>query len=117
MTRANRRSRPDRPTLSSARLRALLDEALVDSYGDSEQAMALFTMMEEHLAVPFTTRILGVDAEVVGVGMTDEEEIVGLCRRGRERARISILDLSLPKPPPDGWEWIEAYRTWKRPRS
>jgi hypothetical protein len=30
----------------------------------------------------------------------------------RSRQRIGILDLPLPDPPPDGAEWIEAYRRW-----
>lgn len=74
-------------------------------------------MLEEHLALPFTVRVLGVDAEVIGIDMTDEEEIVAVCRRGREKARLGICDLVLPSPPPGGWEWIAAYRAWKRPRS
>jgi hypothetical protein len=30
------------------------------------------------------------------------------------RQAIPILDLPLPTPPPDGAEWIEAYRHWAR---
>jgi hypothetical protein len=41
-------------------------------------------------------------------------EIVAVVRRGAKRQRIPILDLPLPKPPPAGAEWIEAYRRWAR---
>ncbi|MCA1672630.1 MAG: hypothetical protein LC799_10650 [Actinobacteria bacterium] len=30
------------------------------------------------------------------------------------RQVISILDLPLPTPPPEGAEWIDAYRYWLR---
>lgn len=50
---------------------------------------------------------LGVDAEVVGVGMTEEEEIVGVCRRGREKARLSILD---PRATETSTRWMGVDR-------
>jgi hypothetical protein len=45
-----------------------------------------------------------------------EGDIVTRCLRGHERQSIPILDLPLPKPPPAGAEWIEAYRYWARGR-
>jgi hypothetical protein len=38
--------------------------------------------------------------------------IGAVCRRGGAHQTLSILDLPLPKPPPAGAEWIEAYRSW-----
>lgn len=46
--------------------------------------------------------------------MTDDEQLVAVCARGKTRQRVSILDLLLPNPPPEGAEWIEAFRRWKR---
>jgi hypothetical protein len=37
-----------------------------------------------------------------------------MCARGKHRQAIPILDLPLPDPPPDGAEWIAAYRRWAR---
>jgi len=73
-------------------------------------------MLEEHLAVPFDTEILGIRIAVKGIELTDDGQIVAVCARGRLRQRISILDLPLPRPVPDGAEWIEAYRAWVRAR-
>ncbi|MEU6413652.1 hypothetical protein [Microbispora sp. NPDC046933] len=36
--------------------------------------------------------------------------LVAICVRGRHRQAIGLLDLPLPNPPPEGSEWIEAYR-------
>ena len=86
----------------------------MDAYGDAEQRVGFLTMLEEHLAVPFTTEILGTDARVDRVDLNDADEIVAVCRHGRHRQIIPILNLPVPSPPPAGWEWIEAYRLWAR---
>ena len=105
-------SAKSRPT--KAQLEALVEEATVDAYGESEQATGLYTMIENHLALPFTTQVFGVEVTVVKVDLTERDDIVAICKRGKDRQSISILDLPLPTPPPDGWEWIEAYRYWVR---
>ncbi len=110
-----RRPTPHRPpVLSKRRLDALVEDALIDAYGESEQRIAFLTMLEEHLACPFVTEILGASTRVARVDLDDAEEIVAVCRRGRARQLIPILDLPLPSPPPVGWEWIAAYRHWAR---
>jgi hypothetical protein len=53
---------------------------------------------------------------VEAIDLTDDEEIVAVCVRGRWRQPIRLLELPLPEPPPDGAEWIEAYRRWARRR-
>ncbi|MEU4481720.1 hypothetical protein AB0F68_27200 [Micromonospora sp. NPDC023966] len=49
-----------------AELDALVGEATVDAYDDDEQLSGLFTMIEDNLAVPFTTQVLGVEVTVRG---------------------------------------------------
>ncbi|WP_072946307.1 hypothetical protein [Rhodococcus koreensis] len=53
-------------------LEAMVAEATIDCYNDSECVTGFYTMLDEN------------------------------------------LDLPLPAPPPDGAEWIEAYRHWLR---
>jgi hypothetical protein len=102
-----------RPNLSLQQLDVLVAEATVDAYGDDEQLTGLYMLVEVHLALPFTTEVLGVTVSVKRVELTDEG-IVAVCVAGRQRQRIPILDLPLPVPPPGGVEWIEAYRHWRR---
>jgi len=110
-----RAGKTDGPLLSKEKLRALIEEATVDAYGDDEQRVGFFTMMEDNLALPFETIVLGVPVTVKSIDMTGTEEIVAECARGRERQQIPILNLPLPSPRPKGWEWIEAYRHWANP--
>ncbi|MFH1723324.1 MAG: calcium-binding protein [Elusimicrobiota bacterium] len=101
-----------RVRLGKARLEAMIEEATVDAYGESEQATGWFTAIEDNLKLPFETTILGVPVRVEKIDLTVNDEIVAVCRRGTERQAISILELPLPSPNPAGAEWIEAYRRW-----
>jgi hypothetical protein len=102
------------PSLSKAKLEVLIEEALVDAYGDEEQTGGFFTMIEEHLVLPFSVSILGVEAVVEKVDMMRDGRIVAVCRHDGVKQRIEILDLPLPKPIPAGAEWIVAYSHWRR---
>ncbi|WP_327008023.1 calcium-binding protein [Dactylosporangium sp. NBC_01737] len=98
-------------SLSRAQLDALVEDATVDCYNEDEQLTGLYTMIEDNLALPFATQVLGVEVTVRKVDLRGQR-IVAICHRGRERQAIAILDLPLPDPPPDGSEWIDAYRHW-----
>jgi hypothetical protein len=93
-------------------LDGMIREVLVDCYSGDEERTAFFTMIEDRLRVPFRTRIFGLDAVVERFVLNEEGAVHAVCRRGRERRRIPILDLPLQDPPPKGFEWIEAYRHW-----
>ncbi len=97
--------------LSEAELDELVGQAVVDAYGDDEQMTGFYTMIEDNLALPFTTTVLGVEANVERVDLTGSG-IVAICARGADRQAIPILDLLLPVPAPVGSEWIAAYRRW-----
>ena len=113
MPRAPTKPRKQRsPVVSQARLREMIKDATVDAYGDSEQATGWHTMLEEHLALPFETTVLGVPVTVELIDLTARDQIVAICTLGRHRQQVPILDLPLPTPPPAGAEWIEAYRHW-----
>ena len=101
------------PSKRNATLEAMIEQATVDAYGDDEQLTGLYTMIEDNLAVPFTTTVLGAGVTVRKVDLTDDG-IVAVCTRGRHRQKIDLLDVPLPTPPPDGAEWIDAYRHWTR---
>jgi hypothetical protein len=107
-----KRKTPKRASMSRKQLTALVEEATVDCYNESEAVSAFYTMIEDHLEVPFATVVLGVDVEVTRVELTRQEEIVAVCVRGKQRQRIPVCDLPLPSPPPAGTEWIVAYRHW-----
>lgn len=114
MTRPRKPKGRHRPRVGKAQLDRMVDDAIVDCSSESEQVTGLYTMIEEHLALPFETMVLGVSVTVERVALTPHTEIVAVCRRAGMRQTVPILDLPLPSPPPTGAEWITAYRHWSR---
>jgi len=99
------------PEFSDEELEALIEDAVIDAYGDDEQFMGMMVMVQENLELPFTTRVLGVKVSVVDV----EERglnIVAICERGEHRQVLPLTDLPIPDPPPEGVEWIAAWRLY-----
>jgi hypothetical protein len=102
---------PGMAELGGAELDHLVEQAIVDGYGDDEQLTAFATLIGDNLALPFMTSVLGVQAQVRRVDLTDSG-IVAICVRGAHRQAVPILGLPLPVPAPAGAEWIAAFRHW-----
>lgn len=99
------------PGLDDEDLDALVEEATVDAYGDEEQLAGFAVMIEDNLKLPFETMVLGMTVTVQEISQTDSGIVADCVRDGHHQA-ISVLDLPLPEPPPEGAEWIAAYRHW-----
>jgi len=103
--------------MSRAQLDALVEEATVDCHDEDEQVSGLYTIIVDNLAVPFRTTVLGVEVTVEDIDLTGRNHIVAHCSRGAFRQAISVLDLPLPAPPPEGARWIAlGPLTWVRRR-
>ena len=85
----------------------------MDAYDESEQVTEFYTMMENDLWLPFETQILAVTASVESIDITEDDQLVAVCRNGKTWQRISLLELPPPSPLPEGAEWILAYRYWR----
>jgi hypothetical protein len=108
------RPKVSKSRLSKARLDELVEEATVDCYNESEQATGLYTMIEDHLQLPFETEVLGMPVSVIAVDITEDDVIVAVCQRGGRKQKLPNLELPLPTRRPAGSEWIDAYRHWVR---
>jgi hypothetical protein len=93
----------------------LIEEATVDCYNEEEQASGFFAMIEDNLAFPFSTQVLGLRVSVVAIRMDNDGSLKAVCERSSHRQHIALSDLPLPRPLPSGAEWIAAYQRWLRP--
>lgn len=114
--RGGKARRASRKALSKVALEAMIEEATVDCYNESEAITGWFTMIETNLPLPFETKVLGVPVRVERIALGDADEIVAVCVRDGKRQKLPILDLPFPKRRPEGSEWIDAYRYWLRGR-
>jgi hypothetical protein len=112
-------------------LDALVAEAVVDAYDDEEQLAGLYTMIADDLAVPFTTRVLGVEVTVrrielrtggivavchgAGCGRRSESWICrcrtrrpGACNSASSWATRTHVILDLSSEDEDGDEWCDG---------
>ena len=112
---AGKTGRP-RTARASARLDGLIADATGDAHDESEQTTGSSTRLEDHLAMPFTTRRPRPGGLVERLDLTDDDRIVAVCARGPFHQRIPILERPLPDPPPEGAAWIQASRRWTRGR-
>jgi hypothetical protein len=95
-------------------LDALVEEILVDSYGDDEQMTSFECAFEELDTLPGAT-VVGEAVEVDQVSY-DGDERRGLrahCRRNGRDYAVSLLDVTFP-PESDAARLVAAYRRWLR---
>lgn len=98
--------------LSDGELNAMIAEAIVDAHDEDEQLAAFHAVIEEALAVPFRTTVLGIEVTITKIDLRFGSGLVAICSRGKHHQAIGILELPLPSPPPEGADWISAYRLW-----
>ncbi len=80
---------------SKQRLQGLVEEAVVDADGESEQRTGSSSMIDEHLALLFETKVLGVAVAVERIDIMARLKIAAYCRRGHETS----VDPDPPPPP------------------
>ncbi|EQD74447.1 cytoplasmic protein [mine drainage metagenome] len=97
----------------SVRLRKLIEEATVDANDEYEQEAGFLNEFEERLRCPFRGLVVGewVDVQKFDVG-EGGRGLLAVCRRHGREYRVHITELEWMGQPPEGAEWIEAYRLW-----
>jgi hypothetical protein len=87
-----------RRRLSPRRLDDLIEQAIVDAYGPDEQAVGFHATLEQELALPFDSTVLGVKVSVRKLDVTDHGEVVAVCFRAREDRQFRSLTFHFPSP-------------------
>lgn len=93
----------------------LIEEIVVDAYGDHEQLWSFRQVFEDNARLPFRGRVVGVDVEVTEVDFDGDERrgLVAVCRREGERHTVSLLDVTPAGPLPlETRQLLDAYRRW-----
>jgi hypothetical protein len=93
----------------------LIEEIVVDAYGDYEQLWSFRQAFEDNARFPFRGRVVGVDVDVSEVDFDGDERrgLVAVSRRVGERHSVSLVDV-VPIGPLsiETRQLLDAYRRW-----
>ena len=98
-----------------AKLESLIDEAMVDAYGEDEQFMGMVYALDENLNFPFQAKVLGEVVEVVDIDDRRSDlrrGIMAKVRKGGKEYAFPLSELEPLAPDETTAEWLEAYRYW-----
>lgn len=97
------------------RIDDLIEEIIVDAYGEHEQLWSFRQVFEDEARFPFHGRVVGVEVEVRSVDFDGDERrgLIAVCRRAGEVHRVSLLDVTPEGPQPlRTRQLLDAYRRW-----
>ncbi len=95
------------------RVDALIQEILVDAYGEDEQFWGFLQAFEDNVTLPANAFVIGEPVTVTGF-YYDGNERRGLtteCNKGSKRYEVALSELVFPSGS-EGAEYVEAYRAW-----
>jgi hypothetical protein len=111
MKKADRRRRV--PHSNPAALDALVDEVLVDAYGEDEQLWAFRQAFEDHVCVPCDGTVVGEPVKVIQFDYDgNTRRALTSCRRADGREYVVAASDVVLAPTTQGDRYIAAYRKW-----
>ena len=101
--------------LSDERYDELMNQAMLDCYGEEEEFSGVLCTLEDELAFPLNATLIGVP--VVVHGMDSQRSslrrgIVAVVEREGRRFTASLADLTPVAPDPATAEWLAMHRRW-----
>jgi len=91
-----------------------IELALVDAYGDDEQATAWLTCIEEMFARFDRVKVLGQEVALEGFDLGDGVAVMAVCRQGKRKARVALESVEFPDLTPIEARWLKAWKQFSR---
>ena len=90
-------------------VRACIEFALTDAYGEEEEAVAWLTCIDAMLGQYKQVRLLGNDVTLVGFDLR-HHDVVAVCQQGKRRARGTLDSIEFPELTPVEQLWLKAWQ-------
>ncbi|MGI8807092.1 MAG: hypothetical protein ACR2KK_04505 [Acidimicrobiales bacterium] len=97
------------------RIDDLIEEIIVDAYGEHEQLWSFRQVFEDEARFPLRGQVVGVEVEVTSVDFDGDERrgLIAVCRRAGEVHTVALLDMTPSGPLPlRTRQLLDAYRRW-----
>jgi hypothetical protein len=104
--------------MSEDDLDELLDEILVDTYGDHEQLTAFQQAFNDRARFPIKAKVVGTPVDITEVEFEGHKRrgLTAVCRRDRETYRVALADVESGSVAVETARLLAAYRRWLGPR-
>jgi len=91
-----------------------IELALVDAYGDEEQAVAWLTCIEEMFGRFKQVELMGRQVTLDGFDLAQGSVIVAVCKEGKKSARVAIESVKFRGMTPIEVRWLKAWKKFSR---
>lgn len=95
-------------------VKACIELALIDAYGEYEQASAWLTCIEEMFGRFKQVRLMGQELALDGFDLANDIAIVAICQKGKRRARVALDSVEFPDLTPIEALWLKAWKQFSR---
>jgi hypothetical protein len=94
-------------------VKACIELALTDAYGEYEHASAWLTCIEEMFCRFDRVRLMGEEVALEGLDL-ENLTVVAVCRKGKRRARVALDSVEFPGITPIEGRWLKAWKQFSR---
>jgi hypothetical protein len=84
--------------------------ALVDAYGDDEQAVAWLTCIEEMFGRFDRIKVMGQEVALDGFDLVNGVAVVAVCQQGKRKALVALESVEFPNLTPLEARWLKAWK-------
>ena len=95
-------------------VKACIELALTDAYGEYEQASAWLTCIKEMFGRFDRVKLMGEEVALQGFDLENELTVVAVCRKGKWRARVALDSVEFPGITPIEARWLKAWKQFAR---
>ncbi len=94
-------------------VQACIDVALIDAYGEEEEAVAWLSCIEEMFGRFAQVSVMGRDVVLIGFDLR-HGDVVAVCRDGKHKARLTLDSVDFPGLTPIEKRWLQAWKQYLR---
>jgi len=95
-------------------VKACIELALTDAYGEYEQATAWLTCIEEMFGRFDRVNLMGEEVALQGFDLENDPVVVAICRKCKRRARVTLESVEFPDITPIETRWLNAWKQFSR---
>lgn len=95
-------------------VKACIEFALVDAYGEYEEASAWLACIETLFERFERVEVLGEDVALEGFDLDHGLSVVAVCKKGKRRARAALDSVEFPGITPIEARWLKAWQQFSR---